>query len=156
MGNNRIRDWFRRNQGFPVAQIVKNPPTMQETWVWSLDWEDPLEREQLSKYHSVISFSHVQLFNPMDCSLPGCSVYGILQARILAWVAVPFFRVSSQPRDPSQIYHMARGFFTVWTSREAQEYQSGEPLQRGQQDERNCQKKHLCINKLRNIFVKIN
>ena len=31
-------------QGFPVAQLVKNPPAMQETWVQSLDWEDPLEK----------------------------------------------------------------------------------------------------------------
>ena len=30
-----------------VAQMVKNPPAMQETWVWSLGWEDPLEKEQL-------------------------------------------------------------------------------------------------------------
>ena len=35
----------------------------------------------------------------MDCSLPGSSVYGILQARILEWVAIPFSRGSSQPRD---------------------------------------------------------
>ena len=36
---------------------------------------------------------------PMDCSLPGPSVHGVLQARILEWVAMPFFRGSSQPRD---------------------------------------------------------
>ena len=35
----------------------------------------------------------------MDCSLPGSSVHGISQARILEWVAIPFSRVSSQPRD---------------------------------------------------------
>ena len=35
----------------------------------------------------------------MDCSPPGSSVHGILQARILEWVAMPFSRVSSQPRD---------------------------------------------------------
>ena len=34
------------------------------------------------------------LFDPMDCSLPGSSVHGILQARILEWVAIPFFRGS--------------------------------------------------------------
>ena len=39
------------------------------------------------------------LFNPMDRSLPGSSVHGILQARILDWVAVPSSRGSSQPRD---------------------------------------------------------
>ena len=37
--------------------------------------------------------------NPMDCSPPGFSVHGILQARILEWVAIPFSRGSSQPRD---------------------------------------------------------
>ena len=37
--------------------------------------------------------------NPMDCSPPGSSVHGILQARILKWVAMPSSRGSSQPRD---------------------------------------------------------
>ena len=39
------------------------------------------------------------LCNPMDCSLPGSSVYGISQARILEWVAIPFSRGSSWPMD---------------------------------------------------------
>ena len=44
--------------------------------------------------------SCVQLFcNPMDCSLPGSSVHGISQARILEWVALSFSRKSSSPRD---------------------------------------------------------
>ena len=42
-------------------------------------------------------FYHVRLCNPMDYSLPGSSVHGILQARILEWVAVPFSRGSSDP-----------------------------------------------------------
>ena len=41
------------------------------------------------------------LCNPMDCSLPGSSVYGISQASILEWVAISFFRGSSQTRDLS-------------------------------------------------------
>ena len=40
--------------------------------------------------------------NPMDCSLSGSSVHGILQARILEWVAIPSSRGSSQPRSPEQ------------------------------------------------------
>ena len=40
-------------------------------------------------------FSHVRLCDPMDCSLPGSSVHGILQARILEWVAMPSSRGSS-------------------------------------------------------------
>ena len=39
------------------------------------------------------------LCDPITCSLPGSSVHEILQARILEWVAIPFFRGSSQPRD---------------------------------------------------------
>jgi len=43
--------------------------------------------------------SCMTLCDPTDCSPPGCSVHGILQAKILEWVAIPFSRGSSQPRD---------------------------------------------------------
>ena len=49
-------------------------------------------------------------------------VHGILQARILEWAAFPFSRGSSQPRDWTQVYHIADRFFTSWATREAQEY----------------------------------
>ena len=39
------------------------------------------------------------LCNPMDCTLPGSTIHGIFQARILAWIAISFSRVSFQPRD---------------------------------------------------------
>ena len=55
-------------------------------------------------------------------------VHGIVQARILGWVAVPFSRGSSQPRDWTQVSHIAGRFFTSWATREAQEYWSGEPI----------------------------
>ena len=61
----------------------------------------------------------------MDYSLPGSSTTGILQARILEWVVFPSSRESSQPRDRTQVSHIASGFFTVWASREAHEYWSG-------------------------------
>ena len=49
-------------------------------------------------------FSHVPLMcDPTDCSPPGSSVYGILQARILECIAIPFSRGSSQPRDQTQV-----------------------------------------------------
>ena len=62
--------------------------------------------------------------SPMDCSPPSSSAHGILQVRILEWVAISFSRRSSQPRDWTRIPHTAGGFFTVWTTREAQEYWS--------------------------------
>ena len=37
-----------------------------------------------------------------------------LQSRLLEWVAFPFFRVSSQPKDQTQVSHIAGGFFTSW------------------------------------------
>ena len=47
----------------------------------------------------LVNQSCLTLCNLMDCSLPGSSVHGILQARILEWVAIPFSRGSSQLRD---------------------------------------------------------
>ena len=52
-------------------------------------------------------------------------VHGILQVRILEWVAFSFSRGSSQPRDWTQVFCIAGGFFTSWATREAQEYWSG-------------------------------
>ena len=60
------------------------------------------------------------LYDPMDYT-----VHGILQARILEWVAFPFSRGSSQHRDQTQISHIAGRFFTNWVTREAHEYCSG-------------------------------
>ena len=59
-------------------------------------------------------FSSVQLFaTPMDCSLPGSSVHGILWAAILEWVAMSSSRGFSQPRNWNQVSCIAGGFFTT-------------------------------------------
>ena len=69
------------------------------------------------------SLSRVQLFvTPMDYSLPGSSVHGIFQARVLEWVAISFSRGSSQPRDWTHVSHIAGRLFTVWATREALKY----------------------------------
>ena len=47
------------------------------------------------KVKVLVSQLHLTLCNPMDCNLPGSSVHGILQARILEWDAIPFSRGSS-------------------------------------------------------------
>ena len=54
----------------------------------------------------------LNLWNPTDCSLPDSSLHGILQARILEWVAIPFSRRSSLPRDWTCVSHIAGRFFT--------------------------------------------
>ena len=63
-------------------------------------------------------FSFVSDWTPMDNSLPGSSAHGILQARILEWVAIPFSRESSWPRDWTRVSHIAGRFVTVWSPRE--------------------------------------
>ena len=66
--------------------------------------------------------SCLTLCDPMDCSLPGSSVHGISQARILEWVAMPSSRGSSWPRDPSRISYVScigSWFFTISAAWEA-------------------------------------
>ena len=58
------------------------------------------------------------LCGPVDCSPPGSSVHGILQARILEWAAISFFRGSSPPRDRTQVSCTAGRFLTNWATRE--------------------------------------
>ena len=58
------------------------------------------------------------LYHTMHCSPPGSSVQGILQARILEWVAIPFSRGSSQARDWTWVHCIAHWFFTIWANGE--------------------------------------
>ena len=73
----------------------------------------------------LVSQSCLTLCDPMVCSLPGSFVHDILQARILEWVAMPFCRGSSQPRDGTLVSCTAGRFFTVWVTREAHTIQLG-------------------------------
>ena len=77
-----------------------------------------------SLYYGVAQLlSRVRPCNLMDCCLPGSSVHGILQARILEWVAIPFSRGSSWPRDRIWIFWIvSRFFFIIWIIREAPHY----------------------------------
>ena len=147
-----------------VAQLVKNPPAMWETWVRSLSQEDPLEKGKaiqlqysclenpvdrgawratvnavaksqtrlrdwacihacsFSTLNMVLTTNWKVVFSPVLIYLKlkvsqSCPTlchpmdyigHGILQARILEWVAFPFCRESSQPRDPTQVQHCRR------------------------------------------------
>ena len=78
-------------------------------------------REQFMVRHTPMTFSLSENVSrsvlsdcePMDCSLPGSSVHGILPARILEWVAISFSMGSSQPRDATLVFLIAGRFFTV-------------------------------------------
>ena len=71
--------------------------------------------------HHISHFEYTQLCmlcpalcDPMDCRLPGFSVHGILQARILGWVAILFSRGTSQPRDWTLVSCITGRFFTIF------------------------------------------
>ena len=87
-----------------VAQLVKNLPALQETWVRSLGWEDPLEKVKAT--HSSI----------LAWRIPW-TVQFLEFSRILKWIAFPSSRGSSQPRDRTQVSLIAGRFFTSWTMR---------------------------------------
>ena len=78
-------------------------------WVYSMD-----HKYWLSEWVKVAQSC------PTLCDSMDYRVHGILQATILEWVAFSFSRGSSQPRDRTQVSHIAGGFFTSWATKEAQ------------------------------------
>ena len=122
-----------------VAQLVKNLPAMQETWVQFLGWEDTLEKEmaahssipamdrgdwqatvhevtRVNQHQScccLVTKSCLTICDLMDCTVPGFSVCGIPQARILEWVVIYFSRASSRHRDQIFISCIAGRFFLL-------------------------------------------
>ena len=85
------------------TKIVKKKKTQRSWHTVPLRW---------SESHSILSL----------CDPIGYTVHGILQAKILEWVAFPFSRGSSQPKDRTQVFRIAGRFFTSWATREAQQY----------------------------------
>ena len=70
-------------------------------------------QENGEKQTVVVAQSCPALFDTRDWSPPDSSVHGILQARILEWVAMPFSRGSSSPREPTPVSCIAGGFSTI-------------------------------------------
>ena len=89
-----------------------------------MDLGNKVEKENLVHLrcvHVVTSdMSDFSLCDHMDCSPSASSVHGILQARILEWVAILFSKESFQPRDRTRVSYTAGRLFTIWATREAQ------------------------------------
>ena len=82
----------------PAAWSSPSPQSLE--YMINLSWNcDPAVTSAKVKSENEVTQSCPTHCSPMDCSLPGSSVHGILQARILEWVAISFSRGSSQPRD---------------------------------------------------------
>ena len=95
-----------------VYALTSNAEETEVEWLYE-DLQDLLESE------SEVAQSYPTLCDPMDCSLPGSSLHGILQARVLEWVAISFSRVSSQPRDRTWVSCIPGRRFNLWATREA-------------------------------------
>ena len=93
----RKRGWIWRTVNGMKHQLLRHVPYKWGSWSWS---------------RSVVSNS----LRPVDCSPPSSSIHGILQARILEWVAMSFSRGSSQPRAQTQVSSIAEEFFTIWAT----------------------------------------
>ena len=87
---------------------VTHQPSVGQLGSW------PIESE------SEVAQSCLTLCDPMDCSIPGSSIHGIFQARVLEWVAISFSRGSSRPRNWTQVSLIVGRCFTVWATREVQ------------------------------------
>ena len=85
---------------------------MVQTW--------PLPQESFRRKAKLFSEAVWLFATPGTVAHQASLSMGILQAGIVAWVAMPSSRVSSQPRDWTQVSHIAGRFFTIWATREAQ------------------------------------
>ena len=70
------------------------------------------------KSESEVAQLCLTLCDPMDCSLPGFSIHGIFQARVLEWFAISFSRGSFQPRDWTRVSCVVSRRFTIWATKE--------------------------------------
>ena len=78
-----------------------------------IDEKEVRLQQKSSCVESEVAQSCPTLCNPIDCSLPGSSVHGIFQARVLEWGAISFSRGSSQLRDLTLVSHIAGRCFNL-------------------------------------------
>ena len=97
-----------------IMKFNRNPPRVL---LKSKGWIDTIKTQSESE----VAQSYPTFCNPIDCSLPGSSVYGIFQAIVLEWIAIFFSRGSSQPRAQIQVSRIVERCFTIWATREVQD-----------------------------------
>ena len=120
-----MADKWQREFWLQVGLSSESWPSRHDGWnlkkvsTWGQDILLP-SLTHLPSHGVVESLNHVQLFcNPMDCSPPGSSVHGILQTKVLEWVAIYFSRVSSWPRNGTHIFYIGKWILYHWAIREA-------------------------------------
>ena len=109
--NTKINEWIR-NCSRRSTNKKNYKAKVDISWEWKYLHSVKVKVAQLC----------LTLYNPMDHSLPGSSVHGILQARILEWVAIVFSRGSSWPRNWTRVSCVGGEFFASWATRDAPKY----------------------------------
>ena len=99
------------HQGSPILSKVIHKHKKRAVWLFP--------KHLKVQVKVLVAQSSLTICDPMNCSLPGSSVHGTSQARILEWVAIPFSRGSSWPRDRTQVSWIGDRFFTFSATREA-------------------------------------
>ena len=100
------------------SPLAANPSQHQSLFQW-VNSSAKLNKSNCCCCCCLVTKSCQILCNPMDCNLPGSSVNGIFQARMLEMLAISFSRASSWPRDWTLVSCLAGRFFTDWATREA-------------------------------------
>ena len=106
----QVTKWFHLKQHVWLKKKFETNPIAVST---------PSAQIVITKYHFPLKWKWKSLSCVRLCSLLDYTVHGILQARVLKWVAFPFSRESSQPRNQTRVSCIAGRFFTNWAMREA-------------------------------------
>ena len=116
------------NTRSPGCPAFPSAGAANQSFPWSPSWDqyegdcllklcsEPRKRVYLLVSGGLVAQSCLTLCDPMNCSPSVSSIHGILQARILEWIAIPFSRGSSWPRDQTQLSCIAGRFFTIWAT----------------------------------------
>ena len=106
--------------GRPGMLRFMGSPRDGHDWANELNWilGNNLFGKRIWKRSVLVTQPCLTLWDPLDYSLSGSSVHGILQAKILEWVSISFSRGSFWPRDRTWVSHFAGRLFTVWATRE--------------------------------------
>ena len=126
----KISQWNWKRSNSPKSCREKQRPELHLNFAFSVFtvslfptvwWESADESVIVSemKVKVLVAQSCLTLCDPMDCSSPGFSIYGIFQARILEWVVIPFSRGSAQHRNQTQVSCITGEFLPSWATREA-------------------------------------
>ena len=128
------------HHGLDGCEFAVHAGTKSQTWL--SDWTEGRKKTRVLIpvlplimwwWSESVSHSVVSDYEPMDCSSTGFSVHGILQARILEWVAIPFSSWSFQARDWIWVSCTAGSLFAIWATREALQRQDIEKQLQGEE-----------------------